>query len=287
MDFFYLAVLSVIQGITEFLPVSSQAHLILAAKLGSWQDLGPSIEVAAHLGSLVAIVCYFRTQVVELVKGMVDTLTRSSFAFSFAFRSQTSPPKFTLNPLQFTLNKSPEALLFQKVVVASIPVIIAGLLVKLGDIQHHIRTPEVIAVATILFGLLLWVADTNKGAKSLSQLSLTQAFWVGLFQCFALIPGASRSGVAMTMGRFCGLSPMATAQFSLLLAMPVLAGAVVLTAITEPQLAFSAQSLVVAGLSFVSSLVAVAAMLSWLRRAGFGVFVAYRLLLGLVLLVYL
>jgi len=256
MDFFYLAVLSIIQGATEFLPVSSQAHLILLAKLAI-TDLGPSIEVAAHAGSLVAIMLYFKQEVMMMLKGVAHSLARS---------------------------QSDEARLLHKVVIASIPVVVVGLVIKLTATQEHIRSVDVIAGSTIFFGILLWLADNNKAAKTLNQLSLKEAFWIGLFQCFALIPGASRSGVTMTMGRFLGLSATASARFSLLLAMPALAGAVVLTAITEPSLAFSFQSLVVVGLSFLSSLAAVALMLSWLKRAGFGIFVVYRLLLGLVLL---
>lgn len=249
--------MSIVQGLTEFLPVSSQAHLILLAQLTAWQDHGQVLEVAAHGGSLLAIVLYFYKEVLSMLRGVGHSMV--------ARRSEDSE-------------------LLWKVVLASIPVMAVGLAVKLGGWAETLRTTQVIAIATIFFGLMLLVADRRPTNRTIKQLGLGGAFAVGVFQCFALIPGASRSGVAMTMGRFLGLSAGEAARFSMLLSMPAILGAVTLTVADQPDILLSPNLITIAALSFVASLAAVTLMLKWLERAGFGVFVCYRLILGAVLL---
>ncbi len=252
--------MGIVQGLTEFLPVSSQAHIILLAELARLREetvlQGQTLEVAAHAGSLLAIVLYFHKQTLMMLKGLTHTATG---------------------------NDSSERALLWKVVVASLPIIAVGLTIKLQGAENELRSPTVIAASTVIFALILLMADRRPAGKNIEQLSLGEAFFIGLFQCFALIPGASRSGVAMTMGRFLALSPKEAAGFSLLLSMPAIAGAVTLNVIAAPSILLSAEAAMIAFFSFVSSLAAVALMLKWLERAGFGVFVAYRLVLGAVL----
>ena len=260
MNFLQIAVLSIVQGLTEFLPISSQAHLILLTELGYWRDHGQELEVAAHAGSLLAVVLYFHKEVAMMLRGVGHSLTA---------------------------RRSEDSALLWKVVIASLPVMAVGLAIKLHDLDELLRTPETIAFATIFFALVLLAADNCRRERTLEELGFGEAFTVGVFQCFALVPGASRSGTAMTMGRFLGLLPKEAARFSLLLSMPAILGAVVLTAAAEPKLLFFPEALAVAAFSFAASLLAVAAMLKWLERAGFGVFICYRLILGTALLITL
>lgn len=258
MDEFGRAIaLALIQGITEFLPISSSAHLILPGRLLGWADQGIVFDVAVHLGSLVAVLFYFRRDVVALVQGSLTALSQRAW--------------------------NEDARLALYLVVATLPVAVAGVLLK-SIIEGELRSIQVIACTTIGFGLLLAVADRQKGDASLS---LSTALWVGLAQVLAIIPGTSRSGITMTAALFCGLGREQAARFSFLLAIPVILAASLLAGLDAlEQGVVMAPEALLTGVA-VSALTAYATIrlfLGWVQRVGFMPFVIYRCVLGLILL---
>jgi undecaprenyl-diphosphatase len=270
MAMYYLIFLAVVQGVTEFLPISSSAHLILGRDLMSAMGLPPAqgtpadelaFDIALHVGSLGAVLLYFRRDAVEMMLGLLDAVRGRS-----GRRSR---------------------LLFL-VVVGTIPILVVGFLVKdyVGDL---LRAAEVIAWATIVFGIALWVADRAGMAKHKPEaITFRDAFLIGLMQCLAVIPGVSRSGITMTAGRLLGLDRPLSARFALLLAMPAIAAAgtfAIYGLYQQGDTRLTADALIGGGLAFVSAWAAVALMMRWLRDASYTPFVVYRIALGLLLLV--
>ncbi|MGF1463265.1 MAG: undecaprenyl-diphosphate phosphatase [Maricaulaceae bacterium] len=258
-----IVILALIQGITEFLPISSSAHLILAPRLADWPDQGPLIDVMAHAGTLLAVVLYFRKDVGEAVMGGVDVL-RGRF-------------------------EGARARLALAIAAATPPVFVVGFALYALDLVDALRSLTVIAWATLGFGALLWLADRFASTgKTLHGLGWRAGLSVGLAQTLALIPGASRSGVTMTAARALGFDRQTAAKFSMLIAIPPLLAFSALAVRDLAQAPAGAASLVdglwVAGLSFVSALAAIALLLRWLANADFTVFVLYRLALGAGLL---
>lgn len=271
MPLHHIVVLALIQGITEFLPISSSAHLVLVPVLTGWPDQGLVIDVAVHVGTLLAVILYFRRDVAEMGLGFVRLLAGG---------------------------REREARLALQLVIASVPAFGAGLL--LHELAGTLFRPEgvnvvfvtaVIAWTTIGFGVLLWLADRFCiSVRRVEHLGYGDAILVGLAQALALIPGTSRSGITMTAGRVLGLERAEAARFSLLLSIPVIAGAGALAAkdvYDAGDLVLGQDALLAAALAFVSALAAIALMMRWLRRASFTPFVVYRLLLGAGLLYYL
>ncbi|MEY8241475.1 MAG: undecaprenyl-diphosphate phosphatase, partial [Cycloclasticus sp.] len=196
MDFVQIIALGLLQGLTEFLPVSSSAHLILLPLLLGWEDQGLAFDVAVHVGTLLAVVTYFRHDLSRLIVGWLASLLR---------RQHTQDSR-----------------LAWLIIIGTIPVGLVGLL--LGDwIELYLRSPLVIALATIIFGLLLWWADA-KGVQLRDQQQLTakDALIIGLYQVLALVPGTSRSGITMTGALLLGLTRDAAARFSFLLSVPLI-----------------------------------------------------------------
>jgi undecaprenyl-diphosphatase len=270
MAMYYLIFLAVVQGVTEFLPISSSAHLILGRDLMSAMGLPPAqgtpadelaFDIALHVGSLGAVLLYFRRDAVEMMLGLLDAVRGRS-----GRRSR---------------------LLFL-VVVGTLPILVVGFLVKdyVGDL---LRAAEVIAWATIVFGIALWVADRAGMAKHKPEaITFRDAFLIGLMQCLAVIPGVSRSGITMTAGRLLGLDRPLSARFALLLAMPAIAAAgtfAIYGLYQQGDTRLTADALIGGGLAFVSAWAAVALMMRWLRDASYTPFVVYRIALGLLLLV--
>lgn len=261
MTLLQIIVLAIIQGLTEFLPVSSSAHLILGSKAFGWPDQGLVFDVATHLGTLFAVLVYFRRELREMagawlrpVRGAADQQHRSLAAY---------------------------------LVLASIPALLAGALAH-DLVEAFLRDVRVIAWTTIGFGLLLWLADSvGDKRREVGQMDLRAALLIGLAQALALVPGASRSGVTITMGRFLGFTPEAAARFSFLLAIPVVAAAGgygalrVLAGDTEINWLQFALAVVLAA---AAGWVCIAAFLALLRRVGLLPFVLYRLALGVALL---
>lgn len=260
MPILHLAILALVQGITEFLPISSSGHLVLVPYVMAWQDQGLMLDVAVHVGTLGAVMVYawreigmMLTGFWKLMRGRVDQGTR----------------------------------LMLQVILGSIPVVIAGYAIA-KYAGGMLRSVEIIGWTTLGFGLLLGLADrVGMTVRRLEHMSYGGALAIGLAQVLALIPGTSRSGITMTMARFLGFERADAARFSLLLSIPAIAGAGTLTGIDLWQsgdVSLTRDALTAAGLSFASALVAITLMMAWLKHAGFMPFVVYRILLGALLL---
>ena len=264
LETWQLLILALIQGLTEFLPVSSSAHLILPSQVLGWPDQGPLIDVMAHFGSLFAVLLYFRSDVGRILRGLVELLGRSL----------TRDSALALN-----------------LVVATPPALLLGLGMSLGGLDEAVRSPLVIAATTTVFGIALWAADRFvPEARGVDDLTWRGAFGMGLAQAVALVPGTSRSGITMTWGRAIGLTRVEAARFSMLMSLPVI-GAGGLYALlqlvgAEDGGASLSQGLIVAVLSFVAAYAAIALFLRWVPRIGMGPFALYRLALGGLLFVW-
>ena len=255
--------LALIQGLTEFLPISSSAHLILLPRFVNWSDQGLAFDVAVHMGTLIAVVGYFR----EDFKSIGLAWFRQWGDTGASVESRTG------------------WLLIQ----ATVPAVIAGFLLN-KVVEGALRDPIVIAISTIVFGLLLWWADQKgRRTRKIEDLQSKDALLIGLFQAVALIPGTSRSGITMTAGLMLGLSRKDAARFSFLMAVPIIAAAGCLKAvalISEPgQVSFE---IIVLGISvsFVTAWVVIALFLRSIEQIGMTPFVLYRLVLGLALLAW-
>jgi len=264
MDLLQIVVLALVQGFTEFLPISSSAHLILSPLLFGYQDQGLAFDVAVHLGTLLAVIGYFRREVVALTVGWID---------SIAGRGRSS-----------------EGLLAWSILIATLPVMLFGYLLK-QLVETDLRSPGVIAAATIVFGLLLWWADRNaRRRRTLEQLNWRDAVWIGLAQAIALIPGTSRSGITMTAGLILGFTREAASRFSFLLAIPTISMSVALVLKDLIQagqpIAWGDMGLGVV-LSFAAALLTIHLFLRLIERMGMLPFVLYRLALGGLLLLLL
>ncbi len=259
MTLIQIIVLSLIQGLTEFLPVSSSAHLILGSKVFDWPDQGLVFDVATHLGTLLAVVVYFRNDLWNMIK-----------------------PWFRQNSEDEVSKK-----LGLTLVVASIPAIVAGGLLH-GWVETVLRDTRVIAISTIGFGLLLWWADARfSRSKVLADMSMKPGILVGLAQMLALVPGTSRSGITITMGRMLGFNADSAARFSFLLSIPIIAAAgaygMLRMLFGDTSIDWFQFSLAIV-LSALAGWLCIAAFLALLRRVGLVPFVIYRLALGVVLL---
>jgi undecaprenyl-diphosphatase len=262
MTLIQILVLSLIQGLTEFLPVSSSAHLILGSKLFSWPDQGLVFDVATHMGTLFAVMFYFRKTLIELVVAWFQP------AVTGAQKEHRAMAKY--------------------LVLASIPAILVGGLAH-SLVETYLRDVRIIAWTTLIFGALLWFADAYfTKDRGLESMKMKPAVLIGLAQVLALIPGASRSGVTMTMGRMLGFSPDAAARFSFLLAIPILSAAgaygMLRVWMNDTNLDWS-QFLLAVALSALAGWVCIAAFLALLSRFGLRPFVIYRMFLGVALLI--
>ena len=265
MPIIQLIVLALVQGITEFLPVSSSAHLILAPlAVDGWADQGPLIDIAAHVGSLGAVLIYFRQETGMLFRGGIDTVR---------------------------MRASDDRRLFLYIAGATIPILaVAGIIVGL-DLASAMRSPAVIGAASIVFGVLLWLGDRRPAEKEgLGRITWREALIIGASQAFAIIPGASRSGVTMTAARYLGWTRPEAARFSMLLAIPTISAFGLfagLELVSDGAGAGGlASALIVAALSFAAAYVAILVFMRVSQRMSFTPFVIYRLLLGVGLLYF-
>jgi undecaprenyl-diphosphatase len=256
-----IIILALIQGLTEFLPVSSSAHLILGSKAFGWPDQGLVFDVATHLGTLLAILVYFRADLIAMVRALHGPIQNEQH------RQQRSMAAY----LGF----------------ASAPALLIGFFAH-DLVEIYLRDVRVIAWATIGFGLLLWLADSLcPKQRSIAEMNLRAAVIIGLAQVFALIPGASRSGVTITAGRFLGFSADAAARFSFLLAIPVVsaAGGYGAWRVAVGDAPIDWQQFTLALLfAAAAGWICIAAFLALLKRVGLMPFIIYRLLLGLLLI---
>ncbi len=266
LPLFLVVLLALVQGITEFLPVSSSAHLVLVhAAFGEHRPEEAAalvLDVAVHLGTLGAVLVYFRRDVARLVRtGLAGLAGPRQEGWALGWM----------------------------VAAAAVPVAAAGALFK-DTIAADARSVEVIAWTTLVFGLVLWAAD-RRGRRTmrLDSLRLSHALAIGMAQILALVPGVSRSGITMTAALALGFERAEAARFSLLLSIPVILGAGLwtlrdLVRMDDPSIAATAG--LAALLAFAAALAAIAAMMRWLARASFTPFVVYRVLLGGLLLAW-
>ncbi|WP_286829161.1 MULTISPECIES: undecaprenyl-diphosphate phosphatase [Kordiimonas] len=265
MTALHLFVLAIVQGITEFLPISSSGHLILVPALTGWPDQGLAMDGAVHVGTLVAVLLYFR----EDTKGL----------FLAALGA------VGIAPARRAVADTIYAKLFWALVIATIPAVIFGFAVKISGLADLMRGAAVIATTSIVFGLLLWVAD-KKGAteKALDRMAVKPALIIGFAQVLSLIPGTSRAGITMTAARYLGFGRQEAARFSMLLSIPTIIGAGVLLGKDvaesgDPVIWIDAA--IGAGLSCLAALAAIHFLMKWLERANMTIFVVYRVLLGI------
>ena len=255
-------VLALVQSVAEFLPISSSAHLILVPRLFGWQDQGMAMDIALHLGTLFSVLLYFRQDVRLMFQG----------CFYF-FKRQ-----FSLSQVRLVLN----------LIVACIPVFIIGFFCH-TYIEEYFRNPRLIGVTAIVFGVLLyWDDKRGSCAKNIEQMSVKEAFWIGLAQVLALIPGVSRSGITMTAARFLGVNREEAARFSMLLSIPTIgaAGAFgLLQILTDPAGENPPEKMVLFGMliAFAGGVLAIGFLMKWLKHSSFAIFALYRILLGLFL----
>ncbi len=265
MEWLQAIFLGLIQGITEFLPISSSGHLILMPYPFGWKDQGLIFDVAVNTGTLVAVMLHFRRELLELLSGFGRSLRRGG------------------------LENNHSGHLAWAVGLSTIPVGLSGLLLK-NEVATFGRDPMVVAIASIFFGIVLWVADRKvNDDKGLDELTLREAVVIGLWQVFALIPGTSRSGVTMTAGMLLGFNRETAARFSFLMAIPVglLAGGLEFIELLRLQPTLEEWGFMAVGfmVSMVSALLMIRWLLAWVRSRNMTVFVVYRVLLGIIVFI--
>lgn len=262
MPLFHLFLVAAIQGVTEFLPVSSSAHLILLPNLTGLQDQGQVVDVAVHVGTLFAVVLYFWPDVRLALRGL---------------------PSLLRGRLQ-----DPGAGLALCLVIATIPVILFGLLLKITGLDDLMRSTALIGWTMLVFGLVLYWADrTGPEEMQAEQWSARNAIIMGLWQAIALIPGTSRSGVTITAGRYLGYTRHGAAKLSMLMSIPtILASGILLAAevVAAADAAAARDAAIAAVFAFIAALIALTLMMRLLRTVSFTPYVIYRVILGVILL---
>ncbi|MBT7907045.1 MAG: undecaprenyl-diphosphate phosphatase [Marinovum sp.] len=268
MPLLHLILLAIIQGVTEFLPISSSAHLILLPNLTNLQDQGQLIDVAVHLGTLVAVMTYFWRDMLRILNGLLELSRRKV--------------------------NSADAQLALCLIVATVPAVLFGLGLKLTGFDLAMRdNVALIGWAMLGFGLLLWWADrTADRPKPAAEWSLRQAIILGLWQALALIPGTSRSGITITGARLMGYQRRDAARLSMLMSVPVIlaaGGLSSLDVIGTVETSALGDAAIVAGFAAVSAFIALGLMMRLLKSINFTPYVIYRVILsvGLILWAYL
>ena len=247
-DFIEILILSAIQGISEFLPISSSAHLILISSFYDFRSSSLLIDISLHLGSLFAIVFYFRKELFDLKNNLK---------------------------------------LLNLLIIGSIPLIIFGYLLHTTELIYLLRNPKIIAFMTLFFGLILYFADQRKIEKNIStNLNIKSILFIGLFQILALIPGVSRAGITMTAARFLKFNRVDASKISFLLSIPALAGAsfLGLKDVIKQSIEINFIIFIAIILSFLFSYITVKFFLSYISKFSLNIFVIYRFVVGLILL---
>jgi undecaprenyl-diphosphatase len=252
--------LGIIQGLSEFLPISSSAHLTLAPWLLGWEDPGLAFDVALHLGTLIAVLWYFRMEWLALIKAAFGILTTGRI-------------------------ETPEKRRVIYLIVATIPGAIGGFLLQ-SRAETAFRDPQLIAIALIVMGIVLWLADKLVDQnRVLGEMRWVDALLIGLSQVIALIPGVSRSGSTISTARGLRFDRESAAEFSFLMSMPIIAAAVIMEgpkALQEGGLTNELMSGVVA--SAISGWLAISILMRFVSKHSYGIFAFYRVALGLVVL---
>ncbi len=250
-------VIGFIQGVTEFLPISSSGHLVLISELTEWDDQGLFTDIAVHVGTLIAVIIYLKKEISKIFK----------------------------NFFQF---KSYENIIIFKIILATLPAVIVGFFIY-NYIEIYFRNLEVVAWTSIIFAIILYFADKNEPAhSSWDKINFRNAFVVGLFQILAFIPGASRAGVTITGARFLGFSRENAAIFSMLLSIPIILASLTLSLfdaiIDANNFVNVKQSIFAAITACITALLSIHLMMKLIKGSNFNLFIFYRILLGFVLL---
>lgn len=243
-------ILSIIQGVTEFLPVSSSSHLIIISKYLNFESQSLSIDVSLHIGSFIAVITYFKKDIVDFIK-----------------------------------NKE----LFLKIFLSSIPVMLTGLLLVEFNLINHLRNLQVIGWTTIIFGVLLYISDKFDIEKKIDDdFTFKSAMFIGILQIFSLVPGVSRSGITITAARILKFNRFDSAKISFLLSIPTLAAVSFFglkNLVVSNNLGFSTLNLISIFLSFIFSLITIKFFLDYIKNFNLNIFVIYRIILGVFLLI--
>ena len=259
-----IVALALIQGVAEFLPVSSSAHLVLPAALSDWPDQGLAFDVAVHCGTLLAALAYFRRELAGFVHSGIALVTRGERDANMAMMA--------------------------RIALATLPIVVVGVLFK-DAVEAHLRTTTVIGATTLVFGIALWWADGRRWRGDVDAAHVPshwQALLVGCAQALAVVPGTSRSGVTVAAALALGFARTTALRFSFLLAIPAIAGAALLTALETPTSAMPPWSDLALGfaLAAASAFVCIAAFIRFVERIGMAPFAVYRVLLGVALLLF-
>ena len=252
-------IIGIVQGFTEFLPISSSGHLVLVSELTEWKDQGLFTDVAVHFGTLIGVIIYLRFHILSLIKSF------------FTFRINEN----------FNL---------VKIIIATLPAIFIGYFI-IDFVQIYFRDLRIVAISSIIFAGILFVADHFKIKTSQwDRMSYIQAFIIGLFQILAFIPGASRSGITITGARFLGFDRSSAAIFSMLLSIPIILASLTLTSIELYSKDISnfnfTQSLFASVVACVTALLSINFMMRLLQKSTFNIFIIYRVMLGFILLYF-
>ena len=264
MDSLQIVILAIVQGLTEFLPISSSAHLVLLPQILQWPGHELVFDVAVHIGSLIAVLYYFRVEVRRMLKAWLRSLVGGE--------------------------ADQDSLLAWWVIIGTLPAVLVGYMLQ-GQIEVNLRSPWIVALTSIGFGLVLWMADVGaRQTRTEFELDLKDVLIIGCFQVLSLIPGTSRSGITITLGLMLGLTRQAAARFSFLLAMPIIFASGVLQSVrmvTEVHPIGWLDLLLGVVISALSAALCIHFFLRLIDRVGMLPFVIYRVLLGVVILALL
>jgi undecaprenyl-diphosphatase len=249
--------IGIIQGITEFLPISSSGHLVLFGKLASWEDQGLFTDIAVHFGTLFAVIIYLRKEIYFLLINI------------------------------FKLKIFEDTIIF-KIILSTLPSIILGYFIY-EYVSIYFRSIKLIAISSICFAIILFFADRIKiQNKNWKNITFVESFIVGLFQILAFIPGASRAGVTITGARFLGYDRLNAARFSMLLSIPIIMASMTLSLINlfkDASLQTNiSQSFFAAFVAFITALLSIMLLMRFIKEANFNIFIIYRIILGIILL---
>ena len=251
--------IGIIQGVTEFLPISSSGHLVLFAQLTNWEDQGLFTDIAVHFGTLFAVVIYLRKEIYY----------------------------FLTNIFQFKLFE--DQIIF-KIILATLPAIILGYFIY-DYVSLYFRSIQLIAISSIVFAIILFFADRVKmESKSWNKITYIEALVVGLFQVLAFIPGASRAGVTITGARLLGYDRLNAAKFSMILSIPIILASMTLSLINvfkEEYVEVNiSQSFFAAIIAFITALLSIIFLINFIKKFNFNIFIIYRVLLGILILLF-
>ncbi len=280
MNIFHAVVLALVQGLTEFLPISSTAHLILLPRLTDWPDQGLAFDVALNTATWLAVVIYFRRDLAAIISGFLTSIVpQRRRAMGRGWRGKT----------RHGLGGNPGGRLAWMIILGTIPVAVAGFFGH-DLVATRLRTIPVVAVSSIVWGLVLYAADRRPGRRDIAGMGWGAAAFIGLAQAIALVPGTSRSGITITAGLFTGLTRSASARFSFLLSIIVggLAGSMEGLKLVKAGLDTPWAALIVGfAVAFVSAYVVIHLFLKFITRASMTPFVIYRVALGVALLAFM